>query len=190
MYKSYYASANFGRRVAMKSALIAVVLFLAVHVVAQESKTPPTLKSILLQQLRETDDQKNWFVSGKEAMAGLTPKQAAWTDGKNHSAGQLVQHLVFWNSNNLASFKGQKPENPADNDDTFKFDPKDWDATQKKFSDVMKQLEEVVQSADDATLAKIAPTIARIAQHNAYHLGEIVMVRKAQGVWNPETGVK
>ena len=174
----------------MKSALIAVVLLFAVHGVAQESKTPATLKSILLQELRETHDQKNWFVSGKEAMAGLTAKQAAWTDGKNHSAGQLANHLVFWDSSSLARLKGEHPQDPADNNDTFKFDPKDWDATVKRFDDVMKGLEDVVQSADDATLAKIAPMIARIGQHNAYHLGEIVMVRKAQGAWNPETGVK
>jgi hypothetical protein len=180
----------YGWRVAMKSVLVAFVMLFVIHAVAQESKTPPTLKGILLQQLRETHDQKNWFVSGKEAMAGLTPKQAAWTDGKNHSVGQLVQHLFYWNNSNLARFKGEHPQDAADNNDTFKFDPKDWDATQKKFDDVMKQLEDVVQSADDATLAKMAPTIARIAQHNAYHLGEIVMVRKAQGAWNPENGVK
>jgi hypothetical protein len=36
----------------------------------------------------------------------------------------------------------------------------------------------------------MAPTVARVAMHNAYHIGEIVMVRKEQGSWNPETGVK
>jgi hypothetical protein len=36
----------------------------------------------------------------------------------------------------------------------------------------------------------MAPTAARVAQHNAYHIGEIVMVRKAQGSWNPDNGVK
>jgi hypothetical protein len=47
-----------------------------------------------------------------------------------------------------------------------------------------------VSSADDAKLQKIAPNVARISQHNAYHIGEIVMVRKAQGSWNPDDGVK
>ena len=54
----------------------------------------------------------------------------------------------------------------------------------------MEELEQFVQSADDTTLAKIAPTMARIAQHNAYHIGEMVTSRKKQGTWNPETGVK
>src|SRR6185369_11379462 len=96
------------RRTAMKTLIAVLALFVAVQCTAQESqqqKTPATLKSILLQQLRETHNQKNWFVSGKEAMAGLTPDQAAWNDGKNHSVGQLAQHLVFWNSQSLAQFK-------------------------------------------------------------------------------------
>jgi hypothetical protein len=177
----------------MKTFIAVLVLFVAVQCAAQESqqqKTPATLKSILLQQLRETHNQKNWFVSGKEAMAGLTPEQAAWNDGKNHSVGQLAQHLVFWNSQSLAQFKGEKPAQPGDNNETFKFDPKQWNSIVSQFDDVMTKLEEVVSSADDAKIQKLAPTVARIAQHNAYHIGEIVMVRKAQGSWNPDTGVK
>jgi hypothetical protein len=54
----------------------------------------------------------------------------------------------------------------------------------------MSELEQFVQSSDNATLVKIAPTIARIAQHNAYHIGEMVTSRKKQGSWNPENGVK
>jgi hypothetical protein len=29
-----------------------------------------------------------------------------------------------------------------------------------------------------------------ICTHNAYHVGQIVYVRKLQGSWNPEKGVK
>ena len=176
----------------MKTLVAVLVLCFASSLAAQlpPQKTPATLKSIALQGLRETHNEKNWFVSGKEAMASLTPEQAAWTDGKNHSVGQLVQHLVFWNSQMLSQFKGVKPPKAPENDETFKFDPKNWDSVVKQYDDVMTQLEKVVESASEAEVAKMAPGAARIAQHNAYHLGEIVMVRKAQGVWNPDTGVK
>ena len=172
----------------MKTLIAALVLCFAAQSLAQEAKQqqpPSTLKSILLQELRETHNQKNWFVSGKEAMAGLTPEQAAWSDGKNHSVGQLAQHLVFWNSQSLARFKGESPADPGDNNETFKFDPKQWDTIVKQFDEIMTKLEDVVSSADDAKIQKIAPNVARIAQHNAYHIGEIVMVRKAQGSWKP-----
>ncbi|HEX6879116.1 MAG TPA: DinB family protein [Terriglobales bacterium] len=174
----------------MKTLLACLALTLALPCVAQQKSAPVTLKSLLLQQLRETHNEKNWFVSGKEATAGLTPEQAAWSDGKNHSVGQLVQHLVFWDSHALAQFKGEKAANPGDNTETFNFDPKNWESAVQQFDQVMTQLEQFVSSADDAKLQKIAPTVARIAQHNAYHIGEIVMVRKEHGVWNPDNGVK
>ncbi len=174
----------------MRKFLIAVSLGLSILAQAQQPKTVPTLKTVLLQELRETHNEKAWFVSEKEAVAGLSPEQAAWNDGKNHSVGQLVQHLNFWNSSNLARLKHQPAPKVTDNDTTFAFDPNQWDQTLKEFDRVMGELEQFVESADDATLAKIAPTVARIAQHNAYHIGEMVTSRKKQGTWNPENGVK
>jgi DinB superfamily len=174
----------------MLRCIIALLLGVNVLAGAQQTKTPATLKTVLLQQLRETHNEKNWFVSEKEAVAGLTAEQAAWSDGKNHSVGQLVQHLNYWNSANLATFKQQQARKVPNNDATFNLDPRQWETALKEFDQIMGELEEFVQSSDDATLTKIAPTIARIAQHNAYHIGEMVTSRKKQGSWNPENGVK
>ena len=174
----------------MRRLMILVLLGASVVAVGQDAKTPATLKSILLQELRETHNQKNWFVSEKEAAGGLTGEQAAASDGKVHSVGQLVQHLNYWNAISLARFKNEKKNVTSDNDETFKFDPKQWDATQKQYDEIMTEMEKIVESADDATLAKIAPTVARVAQHNAYHIAEMVTLRKMQGNWNPDNGVK
>jgi hypothetical protein len=51
-------------------------------------------------------------------------------------------------------------------------------------------LEGVVEAADDKQLAAWASEIAHIGTHNAYHIGQIVFVRKEQGSWDPEKGVK
>jgi hypothetical protein len=174
----------------MRRCLIAVVLGVGMLAQAQQPKTEPApnLKNVLMQGLRETHNEKNWFVSEKEAVAGLTGEQAAWSDGKNHSVGQLVQHLNYWNSAVLMKFKQQPAPKNTDNDTTFAFDPKQWDATQKEFDRIMSEVEQFVESADEATLAKIAPTVTRIAEHNAYHIGEMVTSRKKQGTWDPKTG--
>ena len=174
----------------MKSILAAALLLTSLFAVAQQPSNESNLKKILLQELRETHNEKNWFVSEKEATAGLTPEQASWSDGKNHSAGQLVEHLNYWNTVNLANFKKQPAPKTPNNDATFNFDTKRWETALKDFDRIMTEIEQYVQSADDATLTKIAPTIARIAQHNAYHIGEIVTSRKKQGSWNPANGVK
>jgi hypothetical protein len=39
-------------------------------------------------------------------------------------------------------------------------------------------------------LEQWAPIIARIGTHNAYHIGQIVFIRKTQGWWDAEKGVK
>jgi uncharacterized damage-inducible protein DinB len=176
----------------MKQLAFLLLLCLLGSVHAQDQK-PTDLKGILLEQLRTTHNNKDWFVDANTAVAGLTAEQASWTDGKgNHSVGQLAHHLVFWNGQELAKFKGVTPEKfSGNNDETFtKFDAKQWAATVQQLDQVMKELEQVVEAADDKQLAAWASEIAHIGTHNAYHIGQIVFVRKEQGSWDPEKGVK
>ena len=177
----------------MKPLILALALAFTMNAGAQTPKPAPTLKSILLDQLHSTHDKSDWFVCANVAVANLTPEQANWSDGKgNHSVGQLTYHLLFWNSRSLATFQGHPlPNFKGENTETFdKFDAKSWNDTVNKLNQVMTDLEKVVANASDAQLAEWAPTIANIATHNAYHIGEIVMVRKEQGVWDASKGVK
>lgn len=176
----------------MKTAVTLLIALLSFPVVAQNSKAV-TLRSNLLEQLHTTHDQKDWFVPIDVAVDGLTAEQATWKDGSgNHSVGQLTYHLLFWNQRELDKFKGE-PEKKfsGNNDETFNdFDTKKWNDTVKQLNQVMSDLEKFVETADEQKLQKFAPEIARIGTHNAYHVGQIVFVRKAQGSWNPEKGVK
>jgi uncharacterized damage-inducible protein DinB len=151
------------------------------------------LKDVLLAQLHTTHDVEDWFVPINIAVEGVTPEQAKWTDGHgNHSIGQLVNHLAFWNERNLARFEDRKPgQFSGNNDETFNsFDSKTWTETVKRLDNVMKAWEKAVQDADDTTLKAKSSMIAHIGAHNAYHLGQIIYVRKLQGSWNPAKGVK
>ena len=173
----------------MPSALLAVLLILS----AAPADPPATLKGVLLEQLKTTHDQKDWFASAKEAVESVTAEQANWRDGKgNHSIGQLTAHLVFWNRQQLAKFKGEKPADfSGDNNETFnRFDAAKWTATVKELDEVMTALEQVVQTADEASLQKWASALAHIGAHNAYHIGQMVYIRRLQGSWDPEKGVK
>jgi len=124
---------------------------------------------------------------------GLTAEQASWTDGKgNHSVGQLAYHLVFWNRRTLARPKGENIEKfSGNNDETFdKSDSKTWNETLQQLDEVMNELEKGVETADEAKLKESAQLFAHISTHNAYHIGQIIYVRKEQGSWDPKNNVK
>jgi uncharacterized damage-inducible protein DinB len=160
---------------------------------AQQPKSPQTLKEVLLEQLHTTHDQKDWFVPIDVAIEGLTITQVTWTDGHgNHSIGQLVNHLAFWNARALEQFKGEKSAAfSGNNDETFnKFDSKEWTATANRLDGVMKAWEKAVQEADDSKIKASASLVAHVGAHNAYHVGQIIYIRRLQGSWDPAKGVK
>lgn len=176
----------------MKPTLIFLLSLLAVSIYAQDKK-PTTLREVLLAELRSTHTSEEWFVPANVAVKGLTAEQASWKDGKgNHSVGQLAYHLVFWNRQNLARLKGEKPGPfSGNNDETFdKFDSKTWNDVVQQLDQVMSELEKWVETADEAKLKESAQMLTHISTHNAYHIGQIIYVRKEQGTWDPNNGVK
>lgn len=186
----YSAAMNGG---AMKALALLLVMFLPGCLFAENQKPPTTLRGVLLEQLRTTHDQEDWFVPANVAVQGLTAEQAKWTPGSGgHSVGQLAYHLWFWNTRELAHFNGEKiAAFNGNNDETFNdFNSAQWDDLVKKLNQVLTDWEKAVESADDQKLAANASLIAHVGAHNAYHIGQIVYIRKLQGVWDPGKGVK
>jgi hypothetical protein len=187
---------------ALKKVLLALLISpIALAQAPKPAGPPPTLKSILLAQLRSTHNKAEWFVPVNTAVAGLTPEQARWipkSEGSNnpapedHSAGMIAYHLLYWNNQALHQLRGEKVA-PAESDNTQtfnKFDAATWTDTVQKLDECLTALELLVEAADDAKIAAIAGTISHISTHNAYHTGEIIMIRKLQGSWDPNKGVK
>ena len=90
----------------------------------------------------------------------------------------------------LAKFKGETPAKfSGNNDETFNsFDAKKWADTVQQLDKVSTDIEKFVDSADDKTMEKIASTVAHIGTHNAYHVGQIIYIRRLQGSWEPREG--
>jgi hypothetical protein len=181
----------------MRRTLTAVILLatlgLSSGLRAQDKKPPTTLRGVLLEQLRNTHNKVADFVPVNTAVEGLTAEQAKWTPGNGqHSVGQLAYHIWFWDSDSLAEFKGEKrPVFSGNNDDTFNnFNPAQWNDLVAKLNQVLTDLETAVEQADDQKLAAKASLIARVSAHNAYHIGQIVNVRKLENAWDSSKGVK
>lgn len=177
----------------MKTRLLILLLAEFSLAFGQQAPKAKDLRGVLLEQLRTTHNQKDWFVPVNIAVQGISAEQASWKDKSgNHSIGQLTYHLLFWNEQAMRKLSGDKTASfNGSNEETFdRFDSKTWSTTVQKLDRVLTSLEKMVTDAEEAKLQSWASEIAHIGTHNAYHTGQIVYIRRLQGSWNPEQGVK
>ena len=177
----------------MKTFLSFMLVFTAVFSCRSQTEKTPTLKQVILNQLKTTHNKEDWFAPLNVALDGVSYEQAIWKEkGADHSIAELTTHIIFWNLQELAKFLNQpEPKFSVDNKETFaKVDKDTWPAIVKQADSVMINWENAIESADEKKLASWYEVIGHISTHNAYHTGQIVYIRKVQGSWNPEKGVK
>jgi uncharacterized damage-inducible protein DinB len=158
-------------------------------------------KDVILEQFLCCQKKSHWFVSFEKAVAGLTPEQANWkkSDSEN-SIWELISHLVFWNERFLNRFKNKViPKMDGNNDSTFIYlSELKWEQVIERFNEVMSDWVETIKNSEDEKFDQCISeesketwleSISSITLHNAYHIGQIVSIRKTQGSWRKEQGV-
>ena len=177
-----------------KHLFFSILILAGIHAAAQQAQQKdPTLRSILLEQFRNTWNQQDWFVPISQALEGLTAKQAMWKPAdSSHSVGELAYHILFWNRDLLDSFYGRKPAAfSGNNNETFTaFTEASWTSTVQQLNQVMGDWEKAIATADDAKLKKWYSAIDHVNTHTAYHTGQILYIRKLAGNWDSNKGVK
>jgi uncharacterized damage-inducible protein DinB len=161
-----------------------------------------TQKEIILELFASIHNQKGWFVTINDAVSDLTPESAEWNSGtENHSIWQVVHHLIFWNRRWLDRFKGIKLQKmEGDNKSTFSIasSTDDWENTTRQIDEILSGWYNAIKEKEETELLK--PVVEgepdnwylylhTLAMHNAYHIGQIVTLRKTQGSWDPDQGV-
>ncbi|MFC9709614.1 DinB family protein [Paenibacillus sp. NPDC056933] len=159
-----------------------------------------TAKDLLLIQKDDTWDQCNWIVPLSKALEGLTAEQAAWVPSSGGlSIWQLVNHMYYYNQRLLNRIQGVTPSGtPAENNDsTFgdSGDPSDirgWRKLMQDTTQLAGQLRDQLATLQESDLEapymnsdeKWSHALARWVLHDAYHAGQIVLLRRQQGSWN------
>lgn len=157
-------------------------------------------RTIFLRQMAANHNEPNWFVPVERALDGLTEEQAKEKSGDSNSIWEIVNHLIFWNERYLHRFKGTPATRKIDsNDETFLNENNvDWDDAKTQLFSVLTEWAAAVKGADDEIFERSAhedrhdpwySVLANINIHNAYHIGQIVEIRKTQGSWDSSKGV-
>ena len=161
-------------------------------------------KDLLTYQFDICFDTNGWFVAVRNAVAGMTAEQAAWRpEGSDNSIWESLTHLNFYNSAYLQRFKGSGVDTDSTaNDDTFvqseRPSAEEWEAEVARYVEVFNEFRELLRSADESKFEETVrdrehrrwwEVLADLNAHNAYHAGQILLLRKMQGAWNPKHGV-
>lgn len=132
-------------------------------------------------------------------LAGRQPQ------GVPQSVWQLVWHMNYWMEYELLRIAGTPspyPEHASSSWPSGDPQPDAWGREQARFAELVGRLAGHAAAPPDELAREIAPTDNTEAQHassleavlwqtlvhNSYHLGQVVLVRKALGAWPPATG--
>jgi len=135
-------------------------------------------------------------VSFDDAIAGMPAEmRGEKPPGMDHSVWDLLEHMRLAQWDILEFSRDRKHKSPEWPEGYWPADKQpstaQWNASVKKFRSDLKAMQGLVKNPKTDLFAKIpwgdGQTILReallVADHNAYHLGQIVDVRRRLGVW-------
>jgi uncharacterized damage-inducible protein DinB len=143
------------------------------------------------------------YLAPARTLNGLPAEDAATrVPGVNHSIVEIVAHMHFWESWLLKRCEGvAAPMVTSAATGWPAAGAADWERLRQSFMDVLEQLavigEDPARLAAPVTPAMEFPPIAHftirdalvhVAEHNAHHLGQVVVLRQLVGKWPPPDG--
>jgi uncharacterized damage-inducible protein DinB len=153
-------------------------------------------KDELLDTLRRSFDGDAWHGPAVlDTLASITEPHAAWRPPQGaHTIWEIALHIAAWANEVAQRLEGGQPGEPEEGD--YPKVTGSWEDAIDRVREARTRLLSVVAKLSEADLAKrigtehnaalatgfsYAGTIEGLAQHNAYHAGQIRMLLKIAG---------
>jgi uncharacterized damage-inducible protein DinB len=124
-----------------------------------------------------------------------------------HSIWQLVSHMSYWMDYELKRIRGEMPAYPVHASESWPVhaspaNDDEWKKAVAQFKDFLAQLAALAESTPEVLAREVPAThpdhtkhssslhavLWQTLVHNSYHVGQIAMLRRAQGAWPPSAG--
>ncbi len=157
------------------------------------------VKHLLADQLLANANDASWYLPFNESVENLSEDEAFWKPNKDcHSIAEIVQHLLYWNKTWQTRYDEshvQAVPSIGDNDKSFVIpENQSFSHLKEELLDVLLiwqgllSEEKVEREVNGFPVsAKWWELIGNAATHNAYHIGQIIMIRKLQKSWKVDT---
>lgn len=157
-------------------------------------------KDVISDQLLANANDPSWYLPFSDSIRGLTEDQAFWKPNEeSNSIAEIVQHLLYWNQTWQTRYKKSHVDavpSIGNNNNSFII------TENHSFADLEKQLlevlilwqellsEEKVESEvyGFSEHVKWWEVLGNVSTHNAYHIGQIIYIRKLQKSWKINVG--
>ncbi len=160
--------------------------------------TPVTAVKGLTLAILGWDKIHPWHPSLEDALRALTAEEAKWHPPGQHCAWEHANHIIAWDEELASRLAGNPPRmelyqteeagwpGPAGKG----FDA-DWQATVGRLGDAHDRLVAVASGLTEDELGRVdnggktsaAMRLAGCAEHESYHVSQIVLLRKMMGRW-------
>lgn len=152
-------------------------------------------KEVLSDQLLANANDPSWYLPFSESIVNLSIDDAFWKPNENcNSIAEIVQHLLYWNETWQTRYiKSHVNAVPAIGDNNKSFvlqDNENFNHLKERLLQVLLRwqdllTEEKVESEVNGfpVPAKWWGILGNVATHNAYHIGQIIFIRKLQNSW-------
>jgi len=136
--------------------------------------------------------------------AGLAARHA---EGFPHSIADLVFHMNYWMDYELRRIRGQHPNYPEHNAESFPpaasaVSKEDWNRLRGNFANLLAEFAalansspeemqrqiETVHEGDKKVAGTLEAVLSQMVAHNSYHTGQIAMLRRMFSAWPPRAG--
>lgn len=134
------------------------------------------------------------------ALEALSTEQAERRQGSLHTIAEIVSHCAFWQDWFRGRCEGGSVPMPAPAALGWPSSPAgSWPEVRGRFLQGLEALTVRGERADgdrvlDPPLSPllggytVADVLVHVANHNAHHLGQVIVLRQLMGAWPPPTG--
>jgi uncharacterized damage-inducible protein DinB len=150
-------------------------------------------KEVLSNQLLANANDPSWYLPFSDSVANLSEEEAFWKPNRDsHSIAEIVHHLLYWNETWQTRYKKSNVDavpSLGNNNESFLI------KENEKFFDMKEQLLEVLLVWQELLSEKVVESnvngfpvpakwweiLGNVTTHNAYHIGQIIYIRKLRG---------
>lgn len=136
------------------------------------------------------------FTPASRALDGLEPEQAVTRlDGWPYSIAEVVAHMLYWQLKDFETIESGEEAVVATAEESWpEVTPEDWPRVKEEF---LASLERSREMARDPEMLErfilggrftVGLRMVWFTGHNAYHLGQVVLMRRILGAWPPPGG--